>query len=215
MMFIGDSVTCGEAMDRAPNWKEDRPASWDAYHSYGMLLGRKLDAQVHLVCFGGRGLVRDWRGRSDVQNAPQFFDLALPDDTTPPLWNHDSYIPDVVVVSLGTNDFNFTIGDFPERESWVSAYVRFVRTIRAHYPDAHILLTEGAIVDDMTDPQRPRKSVLAGYIKETVSRLADPRLHYFESRHYPGDASDAHPTAAQHAAMARDIEPIIRAEMGW
>ena len=46
-------------------------------------------------------------------------------------------------------------------------------------------------------------------------RLADPRFHVFTSRYYPGDPTDAHPTADQHAAMARDLEPDIRAAVGW
>ncbi len=215
MLFIGDSVTCGEAVERAPDWKKDRPASWNAYRSYGMILGRIFDAQVHLVCYGGRGLVRDWQGRRDVLNAPQFFDLAVPEEKSAAAWDHAAYVPDVVVVSLGTNDFSLGIGDFPEREEWVNSYVRFVRAIRTRYPQAHIFLTEGAIVNDIADPTRPQKSILSGYIKETAARLGDPRVHVFSSRHYTGDDSDAHPTGAQHAAMARDIEPIIRAAVGW
>ena len=215
MLFVGDSVTCGEAVERQSGWKEQRPTSWNAYRSYGMILARALDAQVQLVCFGGRGLVRDWRGRSDVLNAPQFFSLALPDEQSPPACDNSAYIPDLVVVSLGTNDFSLGIGDFPPRDEWVGAYVRFVRAIRAQYPEAHIFLTEGAIVNDVADPARPQKSILISYIAETAKRLADPRVHVFESRYYPGDADDAHPTGTQHAAMARDIEPIIRAAVGW
>jgi hypothetical protein len=215
MLFIGDSVTCGEAVERAPDWKKDRPASWNAYRSYGMILGRIFDAQVHLVCYGGRGLIRDWQGRRDVLNAPQFFDLAVPDEKSASAWDHTAYIPDVVVVSLGTNDFSLGIGNFPEREEWVNNYVRFVRAIRARYPQAYIFLTEGAIVNDIADPTRPQKSILSGYLKETAARLADPRVHVFASRHYTGDDSDAHPTGAQHAAMARDMEPVIRTAVGW
>jgi hypothetical protein len=215
MLFIGDSVTCGERADRGDGYEQDRFATSDAYRSYGMLLARTLDAQCHLVCYGGRGLTRDWQGRRDVLNAPQFFDLAVPDDLAAPVWDHSRYVPDVVVVSLGTNDFNLALGEFPEREEWVGAYARFVRAIRVRYPDAHVFLTEGAIVNDVTEPIRPQKSVLRAYLAETATRLADPRVHVFESKHYAGDASDAHPTGAQHAAMARDIEPIIRSIVGW
>jgi lysophospholipase L1-like esterase len=66
-----------------------------------------------------------------------------------------TYVPDVVFVSLGTNDFSVSIGALPEREEFASAYVRFLRAIRARYPEAHVLLTEGAIVSDAGDPQRP------------------------------------------------------------
>jgi quercetin dioxygenase-like cupin family protein/lysophospholipase L1-like esterase len=214
MLFVGDSVTCGERIDRQPG--ETEPfASSNGTLSYGMLLARALDAQCHLVCYGGRGLVRDWRGRTDVLTGPQLFDLAVADEVGGPAWDHSSYVPDVVFVSLGTNDFNLAIGRLPERDPWVSAYVAFVRAIRTRYPDAQILLTEGAIVSDADDPERPRKTVLREYLDETARRLGDPRVRVVPSQHYPGDPSNAHPTREQHAAMARDLEPVIREVTGW
>ena len=136
-----------------------RPPAPNGDLSYGMRLGRALSAQAQLVCYGGRGLIRDWRGRRDVPNAPQFFDLAVVDEL-PRLhpratWDHAAYLPDVVVVSLGTNDFNLALGTFPEREEFVAAYVAFARAIRARYPRAAIILTEGAIVSDDDDPAAP------------------------------------------------------------
>ncbi len=214
MLFVGDSVTCGERIDRQPG--ESEPfASSNGLLSFGMLLARRLDAQAHLVCYGGRGLVRDWRGRRDVWTGPQLFDLAVPDEVGPPAWDHALYTPDVVFVSLGTNDFNLAIGPLPEREEFVSTYVRFVREIRRRYPEAHVFLSEGAIVNDQADPKRPQKTVLREYLTETTRRLGDARVHLAFSNHYPGDAENPHPTREQHAAMARDLEPIVRAAVGW
>jgi lysophospholipase L1-like esterase len=214
MLFIGDSVTCGERIDRQPG--ETAPfASSNGYLSFGMRLARRFDAQAHLVCYGGRGLIRDWRGRRDVWTGPQLFELAVADEVGPPAWDHSLYAPDVVFVSLGTNDFDLEIGPLPEREEFVSSYVRFVRTIRARHPEAHVFLSEGAIVNDEADPKRPQKTVLREYLTETARRLGDARVHLAFSRHYPGDAQNSHPTREQHAAMARDLEPVIRAAVGW
>ena len=118
-------------------------------------------------------------------------------------------------VSLGTNDFNLGIGDFPAREDFIGAYVAFARRIRACHPRAAILVTEGAIVNDPEDPARPQKTILRAYIAETALRLADPRISAVPSNHYPGNPFDAHPTGEQHAAIARDFEPVIRAAAGW
>ena len=232
MLFIGDSATCGEAIDReggagnprggagnaSPDdcaWTHEPAAAASGDLSYGMLLARALSAQAHLVCYGGRGLIRDWRGRRDVPNGPRLFDLAVADDHPRALWDHAGYLPDVIVVALGTNDFNLALGPFPAREEFVTAYVAFVRAIRARYPAAPVILTEGAIVSDDTDPQRPQKSVLRAYLAETARRLADARVTVFPSQHYPGDACNPHPTRAQHAAMAHDLEPAIRGATGW
>jgi lysophospholipase L1-like esterase len=216
MLFLGDSVTCGEKIDRRPSAPGETPYDgWNAYLSYGMLVARALDAQCHLVCYGGRGLVRDWQGRSDVINATQLFDLAVPVEGDAPAWDHGSYDPDAVVISLGTNDFNLAIGPLPDREEFVSRYVDLVRLVRSHHAGAHIFLTDGAIVSDEADPARPQRTRLREHLSEVARRVADPRLHVVESRHYPGDATDGHPTLEQHASMAEDLTPVVRAALGW
>lgn len=131
------------------------------------------------------------------------------------VWDHAAYIPDAVVVSLGTNDFNPAIGGLLDREEYVGTYVRFVRAIRSRYPAARIFLTEGAIVNDEADPKRPPKSVLREYIAETARRAGDPLVQVVESRHDPGDRRDPHPNREQHQPMARDLEPLVRDAMDW
>jgi lysophospholipase L1-like esterase len=214
LLLIGDSVTCGEDIDRSIDCKKDA-TTWNAPLSYGMLLARALGAECHLVCYGGRGLIRDWQGNTAVLNAPQFFELTVASGVPQIRWDHAAYQPDLVIVSLGTNDFNLELGPLPDRNRYVSAYVAFVSRIRTVHPKAFVLLTEGAMVTDLRDPTRPQKSVLRSYLAETVQRLADARVAVLASEYYPGDACDAHPTRAQHAAMARDLEPIVRRTMGW
>jgi hypothetical protein len=215
LLFIGDSVTCGEGADRASAAPGDTAASSDATRSYGMLLAAALGAQCHLVCYGGRGLTRDWQGRRDVLNAPEFEPLALAVDDEGAAWDHRAYQPDAIVVSLGTNDFNLGIGPLPAEREFVGAYVGFLRALHEHYPTAKIAVTEGAIVNDETDPARPQKTVLRRYLTTAVRQLGDPAVVFLPARHYPGDAANAHPTGEQHAAMARDLEGPLRQLVGW
>jgi len=217
LLVVGDSVTCGEGVDRGTDCNEPKGATSNGYDSYGMLLARRLDAQCQLVCYGGRGLIRDWRGRRDVLTGPQLFDLALPDEDgpPPPVWDHASYVPDAVIVALGTNDFNLSIGPLPSREEFVPAYVAFVRTILGHFPQAHVFLTEGAIVNDGDGSGPQPRTVLRDYVDRTIAELADPRVHAARSRHYPGDACNAHPTGAQHRLMMLELEPLLRTTLDW
>lgn len=219
LMLIGDSVTSGEGADRPPRegaqpCSEDVALGASGDASYGMLLGRALGAQVHLVSHGGRGLLRDWQGNTNVLNAPQFFQLSIAEDVSKVLWNHAIYRPDLAIVSLGTNDFHAALGAPPSRAHWVAAEVGFVRTIRSVYPNARVILTEGAMLSD-DDAQRRDKSTLRSYLEATVRELADENVRYVPSKHYAGDACDAHPTGEQHAAMASDFEPVVREMLGW
>jgi len=81
-----------------------------------------------------------------------------------------------------------------------------LKTLRAEYPQATILATEGAIV---TDP------LLRKYLQEAVAQAADARIVWVKAEHYPGNGCNAHPTASQHMHMADDLEPVLRRGLGW
>ncbi|QJE03225.1 xylan esterase [Massilia forsythiae] len=205
MLVLGDSVTCGADMERGPGDKND-PSWWNAGASYGMLLGHALGARVQLVCHGGRGLLRSWNGNTDEYQLPAFYELAIADAAAPAPWQQADDRADLILVAIGTNDFNQGI---PEREAWVGAYAAFVRRLLRDHPQAQVALTEGAILDG------EKKAALTAYLRETVERVADARVHAIPSLHHPGDAQDAHPTTPQHAAMARELAPHLRRLAGW
>ncbi|HET9960375.1 MAG TPA: GDSL-type esterase/lipase family protein [Polyangiaceae bacterium] len=209
LLFVGDSVTCGEGVDRGARCGK-APRDSNAEHSYGRLVAQALSrdgvgTESHLVCYGGRGLVYDWQGRTDVLNAPQFVDLALP-ELGAEAWDWSKYVPDAVVISLGTNDF--ALGRVPAREWFVSEYVTFVRKLRTHAPDAWFLLTEGSIVD------AEQKTRLREYLHETVRRLGDRKVSVFEASRQPGTPCDVHPTFEQHHAMAAELLAVLRPLLG-
>ncbi len=205
ILLLGDSVTCGEMIDRVPG--EERNARWsNARESYGLLTAAAVDAQVQLVCYGGRGLVRSWDGKTNELNLPDFYPLALADQAQPATWDKSQFTPDLVISAIGTNDFSQGI---PQRQAYVAAYVKLVKQILADYPQAQLALMEGSILDE------EKKRALTRYIGQTLKQLKDPRVHQFIANHYPGDEQDAHPTKAQHQEMAEDLIPQVRALMNW
>lgn len=205
MLVLGDSVTCGEAIDRVPGARKE-PAWWNARASYGMLMARELRAQVQLVCYGGRGLIRSWDNKTEDYNLPDYYRLAVADKEAPAQWDQRDYQPDVILSAIGTNDFNPGI---PDRERYVAAYVRFVRTLLKDHPQARIVLTEGGLLTG------DKRRELVEYIAETVKRVGDARVAAIASRPYPGDADDGHPTREQTVGIANDLLPQVRAIMGW
>ena len=212
LMFVGDSVTCGSGVNNNATCKNPRtdPAT-DIYDSYGMLLARRFDAQVQLVCYGGRGLERDYKGHGEAEgvlNAPLFLDLAIPADAARDraAWNFKSFTPEGIVVSLGTNDFSLESTKPLDGTLWVTEYVMFLKRLRAEYPQANIFATEGAIV---TDP------LLRKYIQEAVNKVHDKKIVWAEARHYPGNGCDGHPSREQHVHMADDLEVEMRGPLGW
>jgi lysophospholipase L1-like esterase len=205
ILVLGDSVTCAEMIDRAAGEKPD--PSWNnARESYGMLTAKALNAQVTLVCMGGRGLIRSWNGKTDENNLPDFYQFTIATDNNPVIWDHAQYDPDLIVSAIGTNDFSSGI---PDKEIYVSTYVKFLLTLLNNHKHAQIVLTEGAILDG------EKKAALIDYLAEAVKRVDDKRVHIAKSNHYPGDKTDAHPTKEQHALMAKDLVPQVKMIMKW
>jgi lysophospholipase L1-like esterase len=205
MLVLGDSVTCSEAIDRVDGGKKDT-SWWNPRLSYGMLTAKALNAQVNLVCMGGRGLIRSWNGKTDENNLPDFYQFTIATDNNPVSWDRTLYDPDVIVSAIGTNDFSSGI---PDKEIYVSTYVKLLLTLLNNHKHAQIVLTEGAILDG------DKKAALIEYLAEAVKRVNDKRVHIAKSNHYPGDKTDAHPTKEQHAAMAKDLTPQLKDIMKW
>jgi lysophospholipase L1-like esterase len=212
LMFVGDSVTCGVGIDNNakcthdPNLPDINP-----YESYGMLLGRRLDADTQLVCYGGRGLERDYRGLTiadNVVNIPQFLTLAIPSDNPAGRVPYDvtRFQPDAIVLSVGTNDFNLENTKPLDQPTWVAEYVAFLHQVRRNYPHSLIVVTEGAIV---TNP------LLAQMVQRAAAQSLDARVLYAPSQHYPGNGCNGHPTGVQHRHMADDFEPVLRRALNW
>jgi hypothetical protein len=210
LMFIGDSVTCGEMTAWTPTGPAKSAENSSAALSYGMIVARRLGAECHLVSYGGRGIIRDWQGIRDTRNAPQFYELALPDDPKAK-WDHHRYVPDAIGIQLGTNDFNQGV---PDQNEFVNAYVEFVRKVRRDAPNAAIFLMDSPIVSDDAI-KGPRRTALHGYLEQIVRRLDDGKVHLLPLRNYPGVPGNGHPTGAEHEAMADKIEPVFRAALGW
>lgn len=205
MLVLGDSVTCGEAIDRVPNEKKNT-RWWNPRLSYGMLVAERLNAQVQLVCMGGHGLIRTWDGKTDQLNLPEFYQLTIADQQHPVRWDQAQYDPDLIVSAIGTNDFNLGI---PERETYVAAYAKFLRTLVMDHDHAQIFLTESAILNG------EKKTAIINDIDEVISRVGNQRLHHAFTTSFPGDELDGHPTKEQHAAMAQELLQQIREVMRW
>ena len=141
--FIGNSYTSAEGNE----WTEESKAPNDSYSNmykgFGAVVARHYNAQYHLTSRSGIGLVQDWEGISKF-NMPDHFDRTLfccPE----PKWDFSKWIPDLVVICLGLNDYNGWGGyDHPLKAEiavlFKQRYRKFIETIMKVYPGSKILL---------------------------------------------------------------------------
>jgi hypothetical protein len=204
LLFIGDSITAGDCAGVGADDGLEGLAAHCARMSYGMRIARALGAQVHLVAYGGRGLIRDWTGDASACRAADFYERCLADDPES-RWDHQTYVPDVVSICLGTNDFSSGI---PDQSEWVGAYVQLVRKVLTDAPGARVFLLESPMLGGSGESAL-KGSVLSFYLDQVLAALQDARVGKLEVPHYPGRPENAHPVASEHALLAEELLPAF------
>lgn len=214
LLFIGDSLTCGEYNERFPPEDDSTPRTTNVARSYGMLLAKWLDTQVHVVAYGGRGLVRNWDGRREVNTVPVFFERSLPDDPATK-WDHARYQPDVIVINDGTDHD----ADIMPQAELTDAYTAFVTRVREVHPKAYILISESGFHANAASgrPTLMRDEMIKTLNAVVARRHAsgDARIRVVRSGFFPGTPTDPHLVAFQQEQIALDFLGPIKEVTGW
>ncbi len=203
--FIGNSITCGASSDLS-----DRPCGqgeWydqhNAYLSYGPVTARALDAQWHVTAVSGIGLMHSCCNMAVTM--PQVFSsMDLRDSAR--AWSFQRYQPDAVTICLGQND------GAQDPKAFDDAYVAFLKQVRAVYPRAQIFCLSSPMAD----------ASLTAYLKTNITQIVtranqagDRNIHaFFFSRSY-NSGCGGHPNVAQHALIAQELAPALKARLGW
>jgi lysophospholipase L1-like esterase len=230
--FIGDSITAGEGIDAVNGSPEcgqnasGATGGWgqpfhNADRSYAVLASRALDAEYHVTAVSGIGLVRNYSQMYDARNMAEVYDLTFVEEMMSPTWDHAAYVPDVVVIALGTNDFSK--GNAPaasprpqlEVAAYRDAYVAFVSRLRGYYPSAEIFALTSQLLSD-TDPPGAA-TALNTALTQAVDQLntsGDAKVHFFATTRVAGRACSGHPDAAQHQQLADELTQELRGVLG-
>ena len=117
--FIGDSITAGWIGNGYENWLR---------HCYTWQTAEKLGFAYNVVARGSSGLLR--KG-TDMYSMPERYFKDRPflggEDSYPEL-DTSRYVPDYIVVNLGTNDLPYSGSEVKE------AYIQFLTALRIAYP---------------------------------------------------------------------------------
>lgn len=208
---IGDSISCGFG-NEAPN-KEAKftAATENAWLAYGAVAARALDADYVCIAWSGKKL---WPDNTIVS----LYDRVAPNASGSAKWNFSAWIPEVVVINLGTNDFNAKAN--PEEAGWVAAYVKFIGEIRARYPQAAIYCAVGPMLSNWPGDRKPRTTIL-GYLEKVVAEAnaaGGPAVRLIDfgvQMQHHGIGAQWHPSVKTHAIMADKLVAAIRADLGW
>jgi lysophospholipase L1-like esterase len=209
--FIGDSITCGYGNEGADMNCPYSPQTENHYLTYAALTARALEAELSTVAWSGKGVVCNYGDdASSCQNPlPAYYELTLPANGAS-TWDFSRFVPDAVVINLGTNDFS-TDSD-PSQSEFEAGYRALLELVRQKYPDAYVLCTNGPMLTGSD------LSAVRSYIANVVDALGDPRISSFELATQDGSdgyGCDWHPSLARHERMATVVTAELRRKLGW
>jgi hypothetical protein len=227
MEILGDSDVTGfgyEGAARGGNCPGDAwAAKWENFRmAWGQRLADRLDAELNGTCFSGKGFYQNiWRPDTEI------FSLLYPRSN--PIDEHSvfdftTFVPDVVVISLGGNDYNIGLPeDFgpPPFDGFVARVRELTNMVRKPYPNAHIFLMAYAVLTDSDPPGRNRRTNVETALKTVRDEhvaAGDARVYFTAPPQYTPDeliGCDGHGGNQYHERVAKFMEGEIRARTGW
>lgn len=209
--IYGDSITSGMGNEGAYNGKDDLLSEKNNYLAYGSIAARQLNAELHTISQSGIGIMVSWFPFI----MPQFYDQLSAVGNNDSKWDFSQWAPEVVVINLFQNDSWLVEREgrmkvVPNDQQRIDAYIAFVRSIRAKYPQAEIICTLGSM--DATK----QGSIWPDYVRQAVKTMEekfdDQKLStlFFDFNGY-----GQHPRVAQHQVNADKLTQFIKQKMHW
>ena len=207
--FIGDSITCAYGNEGTRKEQPFTPKNENSYLSYAAITSRSLNASANFIAWSGIGITMNYGGSGGPLIQDRYL-LTLP--TSGVQWDFKRYVPDVVVINIGTNDFSTVT---PDKTKFITNYKNLVKQIRTNYPNSHIFCTIGPMLwGDGLQSCRSYVTEIVNSFKST----GDSKVYFVE---YPGQlesngyGEDWHPSLITHQLMADQLTSEIKSKLGW
>lgn len=211
--FVGDSITCGYAVESKSYTEPFTTAKQNFMKTYAYLAARELDADYDTACYSGHGVVSGWSagGEPNYQMlVPPIYDLVAKGYEQK--WDFAANPRDVVVINLGTNDSSYTGSIESRMEEFSQGYAEFLAQVREHYTDALIVCTLGTMWGSEVLYPSLEKAV-----RTHTERTGDTRVVCYLSDpidEADGVGTNGHPNEVSQRKSAKQLVKVIREAMG-
>ena len=203
--IFGDSISCGYGNESENEFAEYNSIDANSYLSYGAIASRELNAELNLTSWSGLGLVRNYD--DSPMPLPERIEW-ITNKNTNKKWDFSSYVPDIVLINLGTNDFN---GNPPSKESFVDGYRIIIDRIRNYYGEVKIIcaigpVMEGKALNDIRD-------YVKNHVVEYYNSMGNKNIFFLEHSHQKeenGYGQAYHPSQKTHNIMADELVEKIK-----
>lgn len=213
--FIGDSITCGYGIEGVFNIDEFSTETENPIKAFPLRTAALCQAEYQLVSWSGIGVISSYveedaeSPKNDWLMPPlyPYTDKGLEnvigfvDGKSHQLWDFSRFVPDIIVINLGTNDASW-VKDIAERqEDFKRSYIDFLRLIRRNNPNACIVCIYGIMGTQLSDT-----------IAEAVTLAGDEKIFYLPldcQLDEDGIGADWHPSEKSHEKTAQKLSAFL------
>ncbi len=218
--FIGNSLTCGFGVETDKPEDNFKPATENVELSFAGVASQILNADYTAIAFSGIGISRN----VDTNWHSTYFEMyqrIFPQHGR--RWDFSRWIPQAIVINLGTNDFSQGI---PDSNSFIDAYLQLLDFVHSRYPQGKIFCLTGPMlsnswpIDESTGKPLPSLDICQSYIKSAIYRFkaAGYKEVYFFAMKTSGDygyGAAWHPSKKQHQINGEELAEFMKPVMGW
>ncbi len=149
ILFIGNSITCGYGTEGKNKTERFKPSTENCEKSYASIIARAFNAQYQLVSHSGLGMVRNYGDpkKLSVEQKPMPVRLEyLFDNDSIVKYDLKNYIPDAVVINLGTNDFSTQ--PFPDEADFIQTGEKLILKLLETFPGVKVFCITGPMINE-------------------------------------------------------------------
>lgn len=219
--FIAASSSTGFGNLAASSSEAKSTQNSNGLLGFAYLASYMMNAECAIVAASGWGVSRGYNtpggAISTVENIPNAYDYVAINASNRVLtelgrWDHTQDSPDVIVVNLGSNDFNASgyssMSDEDKallRDRFVQDYSFFLEKLHNYHPNAVIIVAYGLMGESMTlEP-------VTLQVVQNLNEITDC-VHAFKMEsagaYYPYGSS-SHPTVGTHVNVANALVDYI------
>ncbi|MGN0168178.1 MAG: GDSL-type esterase/lipase family protein [Acetatifactor sp.] len=225
MEIIGDSITCGYSVETENELQPFHTAFENPTKAYSLLTAKELGAEVNLVSWSGNGILSSYVEETatapsdeclmptlylytDISGSEKLFGR---DESKWERWDFSRFVPDIILINLGTNDSSWCKDIRDRKDNFRDRYVEFLKEIRENNPGAQLLCMLGTMDQRLLKEVESAVGIFAGTQK-------DEKVHFLALP--PQSAEDGyvgqfHPSVLTHRKTARLVVDEVRRIMNW
>lgn len=218
--LLGDSFTDGLGIDGDVNDPAKCSAAGtappqydDARKSVAAVAARSLSADLHLMGASGKGLARNADGTT-TETFPVVYQRTLPDVADGGAWAFSSYVPDVVLIALGAEDFDGA--GLPA--GFQTTYNLLVTELHARYgATTPLVLTVWSQHKASNNLRQAIESAIDAVIagRPNADKPYNSKLVFPEATAADETGCLRRGSAAHHAAMGALLASELKTRLGW